>query len=368
MPSSRQAPPEYVVVPFVRDAVPTLTRRCAPHEVPERWHTVDRSAHGPTLIAVPDEDKGEGGERWSSVALVTARPGTSYLKIVDVVGDVPAGVAAVLAHAGERRLAQVKWEGWTGGPEEAAAAGFTELSPPLALSDGASGPATGYVRWLDDAGVAPPPHEEPAYDAPPYYGQSTHFTCGAVTALVARAHAGVLAGDELDRRAELTFWRQATNFPACEPVGLGVAVRRQWPEPDVTVHLDTDRPVLLDHLDAKEQDWRALLQHSSRADAERLGVPVDPGHLSLAAVRDLVGRGAHVLLLLSLAEMQGFDVPHWVLCHGAVAGAVVIDDPWAQATAGDTWVDAHLLPVPDASLDAMSTMAPDGFRGAVSIG
>lgn len=66
--------------------------------------------------------------------------------------------------------------------------------------------------------------------------------------------------------------------------------------------------------------------------------------------------------------MQGFEVPHWVLCHGTAPGAVVIEDPWANAATGDTWVDAHLLPVTDASLDTMSTVSPDGFHGAVTIG
>ena len=38
---------------------------------------------------------------------------------------------------------------------------------------------------------------------------------------------------------------------------------------------------------------------------------------------------------------------------------------------GVTWGDAHLLPVPAPSLDALPTMtttSPDGFRGAVTIG
>ncbi|NEC08704.1 peptidase C39 family protein [Streptomyces sp. SID7909] len=330
----------------------TAPAALVPPEVAERWDAVDRSAHAPHLVGV----RGDGGE-WAGAALVTARPGTAYLKIVDAVGDVPAVIEAVTAHARERGLVQLKWEGWTATPSEAAAAGFAALDPPLSQSQGANGPATGYVRWLNDDAVT----------APPYYGQTTHFSCGAVTALVAQVHAGLLPREALDRRAELTLWRDATNFMACEPVGLGVALRRARPSYGVTVHLDTDRPVMLDHLDPGDQEWRALLQRVSRTEAERVGVPVDSDHLPLSAVRDAVGRQDHVLLLLSLAAMQGFEVPHWVLCHGVVPGAVVIDDPWANGATGDTWVDAHLLPVPDASLDAMSRMAPGGFRGAVTL-
>ncbi|MCX4447098.1 peptidase C39 family protein [Streptomyces sp. NBC_01789] len=389
MSSQQQGSVNGVVVPYEPGTAPS---RLADPEVAERWRAVDRTAHAPHLVAVP----GDGGD-WVGAALVTARPDTAYLKIVDAVGDVPAVVAAVVAHARARGLVQLKWEGWTVTPEEAAAAGFTALEPPLSESEGAAGPATGYVRWLKDDGatasgyggvtasgydgVTAPAYDgvtahpydgvtAPAYDAvtaPPYYGQTTHFSCGAVTALVAQVHAGVLPREALDRRAELTLWRDATNFMACDPVGLGVALRRSRPSSEVTVHLDTDRPVMLDHLPPGDQEWRALLQQVSRTDAERAGVPVDPGHLPLSAVRDAIGRREHVLLLLSLAAMQGFDVPHWVLCHGVVPGAVVIDDPWANGATGDTWVDAHLLPVPDASLDAMSTMEPGGFRGAVTM-
>lgn len=363
MPSPQESPVQpavrSVVVPYEPQPASARLARLGRPEVAERWSSVDRSAHAPRIVAVP-ADEGDDGGPWTAAALVTARPDTAYLKIVDAVGDVPAAVAAVVAHARSRELAQLKWEGWTASPEDAAAAGFAALNPPITQSEPAAGPAAGYVRWLGDG--------DGVVAAPPYYGQTTHFTCGAVTALVAQVHAGVLPREALDRRAELTLWRDATNFMACEPVGLGVALRRARPSSRVTVHLDTDRPVMLDHLSGDDHEWRALLQRVSRTDAERIGLPVDPGHLSLAGIRDALGRREHVLLLLSLAAMQGFDVPHWVLCHGVVPGAVVIDDPWANAATGDTWVDAHLLPVPDRSLDAMSTMSPEGFRGAVTIG
>ncbi|MFB8076150.1 peptidase C39 family protein [Streptomyces californicus] len=382
-------PVPYAVVPYAPGAGPSAwpdeLRRIARPEVLERWGAVDRAPHAPRLVAVP----GDGG--WEAVALVTARPGTAYAKIVDAVGDVPAAARAVVAYAEERGLVQVVWEGWTVSGEDAAAAGFAPLRPPLpGGTDEPAGPRTGYVRWTAGEGVA-----EPAY-----YRQSTHFSCGAVTALLAQVRAGVVLPESLDREAELTLWRDATNFPACEPVGLGVAVRRRWPSSSVEVFLDTEEPVLLDHLDGDEREWRAVLQRASRADADRLGVPVHGRRLSLAELREAVtgsgtaeareaggreafpgreaaeareavarlGRCRHVLLLVSLATMQGFDVPHWVLCHGAVPGAVVVEDPWFNTAAGETWVDAHLLPVADASLDAMSLLGGEvRVRGAVLI-
>lgn len=183
-----------------------------------------------------------------------------------------------------------------------------------------------------------------------------------------RVLAGAHPPTSLDRTTEL--WRDATNFPACEPVGLGVAVRRRGTASPVEVFLDTDQPVLLAHLPEPEREWRAVLQRASRTEAGRVGVPVTTRRLSLTRVREAVQSREQVLLLVSLAAMQGYDVPHWVLCHGAVPGAVVLEDPWFRAAAGETWVDAHLLPVPDASLEAMSLLTEDGarFRGAVRVG
>lgn len=354
MPSPQEASVRSVVVPFEAGEPPAPLRGLGHHGVLERWRAVDRSGHAPHLVGV----RGADGEDWTAAALVTARPHTAYLKIVDAVGDVAGGRRGgrrPRARPGARAGQVGRLDGDFRGSRRR---GIRPLGPPLARSEGAEGPAAGYFRWLRDGVVT----------APPYYGQTTHFTCGAVTALVAQAHAGALPGDGLDRRAELTLWRDATNFPACEPVGLGVAVRRAWPSSPVTVHLDTDRPVMLGHLPESEREWRAHLQRMSREDAGRIGVPVDPRRLSTTGIRSAIGRREHVLLLVSLAAMQGFDVPHWVLCHGVVPGAVVVDDPWADAAKGDTWVDAHLLPVPDPSLDTMSAISPDGFGGAVTIG
>ncbi|MEU3017694.1 peptidase C39 family protein [Nocardiopsis sp. NPDC007018] len=355
MSADRRSPSENrVVVPFDPAAPPPELERVVPSDVRERWAAPDRSTHSPVVVAVADRP----GGAWTGAALVTSRPGAAYAKIVDVAGDRARTVAAVVDLARERGHPQVVWEGWTVGADEAAAAGFAPLRSPRGGVDDPGQPATGYVRWRDGAGVA----------EPPYYRQTTTFTCGAVAALAARAHAGALRPADLDRPAELALWREATNFPACEPVGLGLAAHRAWPDASVTVRLDTDAPVLLDSYDGDERAWRAVLQRRSREDAARAGLPVDPLRLSTEEMRAVVARGGQVLLLVSLAAMQGFDVPHWVLCHGAVPGALVVEDPWTNTATGDTWVDAHLLPVADAVLDAMSALGPggpDGFRGAV---
>lgn len=346
------------LVQFDRATPPDRLAGLVSPELLERWTSLDRSFHEPRLVVVSDDDGA-----WSGVALLTARPHTAYLKIVDVVASTAAGVAAVVAaaveHALTRGAVQLKWEGWSVEPETAATLGFVPLLPPLVSGDGTDRPARGYVRWLTDAAVL--------VTEAPYYRQTTDFTCGAVAALSAQLHAGVTDATLFDRTAELNFWRGATNFPACEPVGLGVALKRSRPSNEIVIALDTERPVVVDFHPEQEREWRALLQRQSRADAAELGVPIDATRLSMDALQTAIATGRKVLLLMSLALMQNDLTPHWILCHGLAAGAVVVEDPWVETPNGDTWVDAHLLPIPAGELDAMSTMEADGYRGAVLV-
>lgn len=344
-----------LTIAFDRDAPPAALRRLAPAAVLERWLGVDRAPHRPHLVVLADDD--DGGAGWSGAALVTSRPSTAYLKIVDAIGDVPSVVDAVVERARAEGLVQVKWEGWTVNDTDAAASGFSPLRAPLTADAG--DPPGGFVRWLGDG---------PSTAGPPYYRQSTDFSCGAVVALLAQVQAGVVAAADIDQSAELALWRQATNFNACEPVGLGVAVRRAWPESAVRIALDVDRPVMVDYYPERDRGWRAVLQHASRDDAARLELPIDAERFTIDDLRAAVDDGEQVLLLITLDAMQGFGVPHWVLCHGVVPGAVVIEDPWTYTTAGESWVDAHLLAVADDALDAMAALEADRFRGAVRIG
>lgn len=346
----------HVVVPWDTAALPAGLDRIVPDAVLDRWRSVDRSAQDPRLVVVGDA--ADGGP--AGAALVTARPGTAYVKIVDAVGDAVAAARAVVDHARDRGLAQVKWEGWTAG-EAAPAAGFAPLRAPL-VPDAAQ-PAAGYVRWLHDGD----PYRDQA-DEPAYYPQTTHFTCGAAGAVMGLAQLGAVRPEDVDRRLELSLWREATNFPACDPVRLGLAVHRRWPASAVTVSLDTDGPVIIDAYPEGDRDWRALLQELSREEAAEAGLTVDGRHLSLAGLRAALAGGERVVLLVSLTAMLGFDVPHWVLCHATVPGAVVLEDPWIGTAAGETWVDAHLLPVADGALDDMSRMEDAGYRAAVRIG
>ncbi|GLY07935.1 peptidase C39 family protein [Actinoplanes sp. NBRC 101535] len=368
-----------MITPFDRSAVPADLVRLAPPDVLRRWTGPDRGYHDPRLVVTVDADG-----TWTGAALVTARPRTAYLKIVDVVGVVPPVCDEVVAYARRSGMVQIKWEGWTAGPATGSTAtagpatgstatagpatgstatagpatGFTAMLPPLPSGPGSAEPGVSYVRWL----------AEPSVRESRYYRQTLDFSCGAVTALTAAMRAGDLDAAAFGPDAEVDFWRAATNFMACEPVGLGVAVRRARPHVPVHIDLDTDQPVMLGHLTERDQQWRARLQRRSRDEAAEAGVPVESRRLPIDEVTRLTRAGTDVLLLITADALHGVAVPHWLLCHGTAGDTVVTEDPFVTPGIGESWVDGHLLPIAAADLDAMAAIDEGGHRGAVRLG
>lgn len=323
-----------------------------------RW-TVPRSIYRPEITTM----RGPDGNLVAA-ALTSARPSTAATKIVDLWVDTGASAGAgellldeIIARARDRGDAAVKWEVSQGSslPAFAAARGFAPMRRPWAAAGTES--AAGFVLWL----------REIDHDEPGYYAQTTLFTCGAVAALIAAETRGAtgFAGSASDRDLEIDFWRQASNFPACEPVGLAVALGRWLDEPGVEVGLDVDGPTLLEEFTGFDRDFRAELQRESVRHAGALGIPIRRDRIGVTEVLQRVA-GAEVALLLIDEEPMHEEVgPHWVIAHAADGDVALIEDPWINIEAGETWVDTHDLPVHAAQLDRMVRWSSDGYRGVV---
>lgn len=339
------------------------------HARAARWE-LPREAYAPRLDVARDADG------TAVAAVLTSRRGaTAAVKIVDLWWRAEADAAAAASLVDEvvaRSLAAgdaaVKWEVPLGRelPGFAVERGFVELRAPHPSAAGTLG-TRGFVRWNRAL-----PHDEA-----PYYAQTTLYTCGAVTGLLAveAVGAGGFAGDTArepavaDRDLELAFWRRASNYPAIEPVGLGVVMREALPaERSVEVHLDHEGPVLIEAYAGFERDFRAELQTESLRQAGTAGVEVRRERVEIARIARRIADGELALLLIDEAPMHGETGPHWVLAHAADDEIVVIEDPWISSDAGETWVDTHELPIAHADLDRMVAWGEAGYRGVVFVG
>lgn len=211
----------------------------------------------------------------------------------------------------------------------------------------------------------------------PYYGQTTDVTCGAVAALMTLELHGQGAFDatsvETNRATEIGFWRQATNLPACEPIGLAVELAR-WAEPLADsvprVILSADGPVLLEDFEPGgwEHALRVDLQQQSLGQANAAGIPIERRWIEISEVIELVRRGAQALLLIDLTDLINDPTPHWVLATDVVDNALVISDPWVQAPNGESWVDTYALPMPFTTVDRVTRWGDPAYRGVIILG
>ena len=322
-----------------------------------RW-TLEREFYQPRIRVARD------GERVVGAVLTASRPATRYVKIVDLVAsdDVVRHklVDDVVESARADGHVVVKWELWDDEAATVASSlGFTRALTPFEDRDQPDAPR-GAVRWLVDW-----PHPEQRY-----YRQTTEVTCGAVSLLLAApvlGEQGFGAEDaEPNHVTELELWRQATNFPACEPVGLGVAARKAFPALTVDVHLDTDQPVLLEEFPEDFMTgFRRDLQAQSRAEARLVGAGLHDDRMPMTEVAARVNDGEVVLLLVSLELMHGDEDPHWILAHSSRDGVVLVEDPWLSRAHGETWLDGHDLPIAVDALEDMVAWGPTGYRGVV---
>jgi hypothetical protein len=314
---------------------------------------------------------GYSGADLAATVLTTRRPATAATKVArtwratDIVGSdavLDHLVDTVITDARDRGDIAVKWQSFDDDlpPQHR---GFITMRTPYRSAAGTDG-VRGYVLWLN-----PATHAEP-----PYYAQTSTFTCGAVTALLAceiRGSRG-FSVDGTDRDRELEFWRQASNFPACEPIGLAVALRGSINgaagAAPVDVFLDTDGPALLETFpDGFDRKFREVLQADSLRQALSSDIAVHRDRLSIDELATRIQAGDLALLLIDTQLMYGYAVPYWVLAHSVERGLVIIDDPTDSHTWGETWVDAHEIPMSLESLDRMVAWGDDGYRGVTFI-
>ncbi|GAB2643541.1 hypothetical protein GCM10027169_09390 [Gordonia jinhuaensis] len=342
---------------------------------------LDRSHYRPTVFIVAD------GMR-EVAALVTARPHTAAHKIADVivaepdthdsvaVGELLRQVLSAIVqahpdHAVTRiearpHLAELLREQ----REIVDDAGFIRSRRPLPSIPSTTEPIEGWLRWADGRS----PGADIDAGLPAYIGQTTEFTCGAVS-LVTALHQGDgrVLREPADRATnqfdELRWWRKATNMPAVDPVSLAVADTEAAGGVSPRVYL-TQSPVLLEGFTGPDRDYRAFLQENSLAQARADGIEIIDEWPGVQALAEQVVAGHRVQLLIDEIPMHDDPTPHWVMAFGVTTTAsgmraVVVQDPWVDADHGETWVDADQLPIALDDLDLMARYGDPGYHAAI---
>jgi ribosomal protein S18 acetylase RimI-like enzyme len=214
------------------------------------------------------------------------------------------------------------------------------------------------------------PQIAPPTRPPPFYAQTTEFTCGSCCLMMALAWADPAMRP--DRTAELRLWREATTvfmtsgLGGCEPWGLAATLARHGLGPEL--RLSSPGPFFLDSV--RSEDKREVMrvsQEDFRAEAERLGVAPPGPALDDAGLRSVLDGNAVAIVLVSGYRMFGKKAPHWVLAHAHDGRHVFVNDPWVETEDLETAVAAANLPIPADEFQRMARYGRENLRAAVVV-
>jgi ribosomal protein S18 acetylase RimI-like enzyme len=164
----------------------------------------------------------------------------------------------------------------------------------------------------------------------PYYAQTTPFTCGPASLMMAQA--ALLPNYQFERQEELSLWRESTTIymtsghGGCSPTGLAVAALRRGLK--VELFLSSEEIPFLDSVrDAAKREVIELVHHQFLAELRELGVipqyqTLSPDELGLALTQ-----GKVAICLISTWRLNRNKAPHWVLATGADSKHIYFSDP-----------------------------------------
>ncbi|WP_113906603.1 GNAT family N-acetyltransferase/peptidase C39 family protein [Aliidiomarina celeris] len=183
----------------------------------------------------------------------------------------------------------------------------------------------------------------------PYLTQSTEFTCGPASLLMALAHFGhPVPHPEFE---ELEIWREATTIymtsghGGCGPHGLARAAHKRGL--NVELWVSQSGPVMLDSV--RNEAKRKVMERIQNADIHALaqsGVAVHIEDYSLEQLRAHLAEGCVVITLISTYQFDQTKAPHWVVVTAADEEFVYINDPDDDLLPWQTQTERQYLPVP----------------------
>lgn len=206
--------------------------------------------------------------------------------------------------------------------------------------------------------------------APPYFHQTTEFTCGPACVMMALAWADPsLRPEEV---FEFTLWREATTIfmnsgpGGCEPYGLAVTLRRHGVYP--TIHVSRPGPYFLDtvHSDAHRRIM-TLTQDRFRRDADELRIPTHLSSVDYPVLARAFDSDGVAIVLVSGYHMMRRRTPHWVFAFGREGRHILVHDPAAEADDQGLAKGPNTYAVPWRAFEHMTRFGRDGLQAAILI-
>ena len=206
--------------------------------------------------------------------------------------------------------------------------------------------------------------------APPYFHQTTEFTCGPACIMMALGWA-----DRNFKPApafEFQLWREATTIfmtsgpGGCEPYGMAVALKRHGLEPEV--YVSHAGPYFLDTV--QSADKRRVMQVTQLAfqrEAQDLAIPTHLTSVSESVLMQAFDAGSVAIVLVSGYHMVPRGKPHWIFAFGRHGRDVLMHDPAAARDHQGMAVAAETYAVPWTAFERVTHVGREGLSAAIVI-
>src|SRR5215210_723902 len=207
-------------------------------------------------------------------------------------------------------------------------------------------------------------------EVPPYFHQTTDFTCGPTCVLMALAWADpdLRPGPGL----EYKLWREATTIfmtsgpGGCEPYGLAITLKKHGLSPEIYVNQHGPYFVETVQSEGKRRVMR-VTQAEFRQEADDLNITTHLNSLDESALIEAFDSGAVAIVLVSGYHMLRKGVPHWVFAFGHEAGYILLHDPFARHDEHGQPSGPETYAVPAVEFERMTRFGRKNLRAAVLI-
>jgi ribosomal protein S18 acetylase RimI-like enzyme len=206
--------------------------------------------------------------------------------------------------------------------------------------------------------------------APPYFHQSTEFTCGPACIIMALAWAD--RNFKPEPAFEFQLWREATTIfmtsgpGGCEPYGMAVALKRHGLEPQL--YVSHPGPYFLET--AQSADKRRVMRLTQLAfqrEAKALAIPTHLTPVSESVLMRAFAAGSVVIVLVSGYHMVDKGRPHWIFAFGRDGRHVLMHDPAAIRDDQGMAAAAETYAIPWPAFERVTRLSRERLSAAIVI-
>jgi len=211
--------------------------------------------------------------------------------------------------------------------------------------------------------------KEGMQQAPAYYRQTTEFTCGPASLMMAMHQLDPTQA--LNQRQELQLWREATTIymtaghGGCHPMGLAIAAHKRGL--NASVWCNQQGPLFVDSVrdTDKKQVITTLHEHFARS-CKAQQIPVHYQDFTAHDLDSAIAQGKVVLVLISTWRLDGRKAPHWVAISGSDEECFYIHDP--DPGEDQVPLDCQHVPIAREKFEQMRKYGQAKLRTAVVLG